>query len=128
MKEHPLYEHPSEDQGRDSRTEEWNSSEIIEFLGEQYDDPLQKFDVENYEELNQKIDDLGLEHDKELDWRKTQIPNLGEKEFDYGITSYIAKPSQVEEGPGPDDYVPPGIRFMDEKGEVQIEYENNRAF
>lgn len=125
MVSHPLYERPEEDQGRKSRTGQWTESEIIEFLNDQYEDPLDEFEADDYAELSQKVNELGLAYDEESDWRYEQIPDLGEKNFDYGITCY---PMRLEDGeerpPKPDDYVPVGVRLEDENGDVQVEYEN----
>lgn len=126
MESHPLYQRPQNDQGRDNRTDDWTKSAIVDFLDERYDNPLGDFGANNYEELIQKIDNLGLEYDERSDWREDQVPDLGDREFDYSITSFLAKPEDVE-GPGSDDSVSPEVRFFDENGDLQVEYENNRA-
>ena len=125
MESHPLYERPEEDQGREERTADWNKKDIMRFLNDQYSDPLEKYDVNSYEELGGKIDDLELAHGEESDWRHEQVSNLGEKNYDWGITTGLIRLEEGEErSPKPDDYVPWEVRFEDEKGEVQIDYDN----
>lgn len=125
MDPHPIYERPEEDQGRKERTDDWNVSEITSFLFEQYDNPLDEFDVDNRKELETKVEEQGLTYDKDSDWRYNQVPELGEKNYDWGITCGLARSEDVEErSTKPDDYVPWEVRLKDENGEVQVEYDN----
>ena len=124
MNSHPLYERPAEDQGRDNRTDEWTQGEITDFLEERYDEPLEEFNVDNYEELNQLVDQLGLVHDEDSDWRHKQIADLGKENFDYEIACYpMVLEEDEERPPKPDDYVPAKVKFKDENEVVQIKYE-----
>jgi hypothetical protein len=124
MNSHPLYERPLEDQGRESRTDDWNKSNIINFLDENYDNPLKEFGVDDYDELKQRVDELGLSYDEESDWRQNQISDLGEKDFDFSMTCYPIKLEDKEERKSkPDDFVPKEVRFLDENRDIQVEYE-----
>lgn len=124
MNSHPLYERPDEDQGRQKRTEDWNEAEIIGFLDDRFDDPLEEFEVSSYEELGNRINELGLIHDEESDWRHKQVPDLGEKNFEYETKCYLMRLEDDEERPTKsDDYVPAGVTLKDENGEIQLKYE-----
>ena len=125
MVSHPLYERPDEDQGRENRTGQWTEDEIIEFLDDRYENPLDEFGVDNYAELSQKVNELGLTYDEESDWREEQVPELGERNFDYEISCYLMRLEEGEERPSkPDDYVPAKVRFIDEEGSVQVQFES----
>lgn len=125
MNSHPLYGRPKEDQGREQRTADWDESEIVDFLDTQYDNPLEEFGADSYDRLEEKIEELGLSYDEDSDWRHEQVSDLGEKEFDWGITCGLARKEDIEERDSkPDDYVPWEVRFEDEEGEVQVEYDN----
>lgn len=121
MESHPYYEAPEEDQGREERTNDWTKSEIISFLDEQYDDPLDEFGVDNYEELEARIEGRGLNYDEDSDWRYDQVPDLGEKDFDYESASALVRADKLDEIENPE---PREVKLSDESGEVQVHWEN----
>lgn len=123
MKSHPLYERPKEDQGRKSRTSDWNETEIANFLEEKDESRLKSNGSE--EELIARANELGLFYDEEEDWREEQVKDLGDREYDWNITDGLVPKEDFDaERSDPDDYIPDEVRFLDENKEVQVEYKN----
>lgn len=124
MNEHPLYDRPESDKGREKRTADWNKTDIVDFLEDRFDDPREEFGVETYEQLEERIEELGLSYDGESDWRHDQVKDLGDRNFDYSISCLLMRLEDVEERDSkPDDYVPAKVSFMDEDGDVQVKFE-----
>lgn len=121
MKSNPYYDAPEEDQGRDRRTDDWNKSEIINFLDEQYDNPLDEFGVDNYQELKARIEGQGLVYDEDSDWRYAQVPELGQSDYESESVFGIVPVEKADEIENPEPWE---VKFRDEDGEVQVHWEN----
>lgn len=121
MSSHPLYESPEEDQGRESRTSDWNETEIASFLEEKDDSRLKS--KGSKEELMTRANELGIFYDEDRDWREEQLKDSGDRNYDWNITCRLVPKEDFDaERSDPDDYVPDEVRFLDENEEVQIEY------
>lgn len=121
MESNPYYEAPEEDQGREQRTADWNKSEIISFLDEQYEDPLDEFGVDNYEGLEEKIDEQGLAYNEDSDWRYDQVPELGQRNYDSKSVFGLVPKDKADEIENPEPWE---VEFCDETGEVQVHWKN----
>lgn len=119
--ENPLYEAPVEDLGRDARMTDWNNSEIKSFLQERYDDPLDEFGAESYDELMGQVKELGLPYVEDLDWRFDQISDLGEKNYGTRKVHGLARKKDLDKIDNPEPWE---VEFLDEEGEVQISLDN----
>jgi hypothetical protein len=121
MTSNPYYESPEEDQGRNERTNDWNKTDIISFLKDQYEDPLNKFDVDNYDKLEKQIEKQGLTYDENSDWRHKQVPELGKTDYEFEAMFGIVPVERADEIEDPDPWE---VKFIDETGEVQIHWKN----
>lgn len=121
MGSNPYYEAPEKDQGRESRTQDWNRSEILSFLDEQYDNPLDEFGVENYDELESRVEELGLSYEEDSDWRYEQVSDLGEKDYNSETVFGIVPYDKVDEVENPEPWE---VKLCDENGEVKVHWKN----
>ena len=106
---------------RKERTANWNKSEIISFLDEQYENPLEEFGAEDYEELEDKVEERGLVYDEGSDWRYEQVPELGQRDYESESVFGLVPKGKADEIESPEPWE---VKFRDEEGEVQVHWKN----
>jgi hypothetical protein len=122
MGSNPYYDAPAEDQGREQRTSDWNKSEMISFLDERYDEPLDEFGADDYDELAEMIEQQGLPHDEETDWRYEQVRELGQRNYSSESAFGLVPVERADEIENPEPWE---VKFKDEDGETQIHWKNH---